>query len=50
MKETVYTHRVKCEKWKVKEFGTPEMWGKNGICLENGTYVGKLFVGRWGQN
>ena len=49
-KETFSTCGVKCEREKVKEFGIPEMWGKNGICLENITYVGTSFVGRRGLN
>ena len=34
----------------MKEFGIPEMCFKNGICLDNRTYVGTLFVRRRGRN
>ena len=35
LKETVFTHAVKCEKEIMKGFGIQEIWGKNLICIEN---------------
>ena len=49
-KETVFTCGVKCSRGKVKEFGIPEIWGKNGIYLDDRTYAGMAFVGRRGWN
>ena len=34
----------------MKEFGIPEMCVKNGICLDNRTYVGTSFVRRRVRN